>query len=623
MDVYINGQRTALNPKNSVGKGGEADVFKIGNGKVLKLFKSPSHPDYLGMSAAQLAAKFKLEEHQKKLRAFPKNLPARVITPLELAMDKSNANIVGYTMRYLKDVAPLFQYAQKSFRQLGISNEAVVKIFTDLFRTVQDLHAKKIVIGDFNDLNVLVKDEGAYVIDADSFQFADYYCRMFTVKFLDPLLCDPKANEMALAHPYQQESDWYAYSVMLMQCLLFVDPYGGIYRPKDKSKKANQTERRQKRITIFDPEVMYPKPAVHYKILPDDMLHYLHGVFVTDQRGLFPKNILENMRWTKCTVCGMEHARSQCPECLQVAPAAIKQTVVVRGNVVSTLVFKTDGQILFAAYQEKKLKWLHYEKEEFKREDGSVVLEGKLDPRVRYRLQGNKTLLGKNGQVVILKQGAPAERIATDSYGILPVFDANENNRFFIQNEQLVRDGRYGNEYIGGILANQTLFWVGAHFGFGLYRAGNLNVAFVFDADRSGINDNVKLPKLRGQLLDSTCFFTEKRCWFMASLKDQGKIINHCVVILRTGEIEASCEYTLDDENDWLSVLRGKCVAGNFLLAATDEGIVKVEVIGNKIAKTKTFPDTEPFVDTSCHLFLSQEGLYVVSQKEIKLLKIA
>lgn len=622
MDVYINGQRTAVNPKNSVGKGGEADIYKIGNGNVLKLFKQPDHPDYQGLPSVQLAAKMKLEEHQRKLRAFPKNLPAHVIAPRDLATDKGQSTIVGYTMNFLNNCEPLFQYAQKGFRQNGITNEEILKIFLNLLQTVQGLHDKKVIIGDFNDLNVLVKDNEAYIIDADSFQFANFFCRMFTVKFLDPLLCDKKANDISLARPYEANSDWYAYSIMLMQCLLYVDPYGGVYRPKDKAKKANLAERIQKRITVFDPEVMYPKPAMHYKILSDELLQYFYEVFVKDQRGIFPKNILDNLRWTKCNICGVEHARNQCPECLQIAPAAVRQTIVVRGNVVSTAIFKTAGRILFAAYQDKKLKWLYHEKEEFKREDGSVIAEGKLDPQVRYRLQGDKTLLGKKNQIIILKQGVLPIRISTDNYGLLPVFDANANNYFFIQNEQLMRDGQFGPEYIGGILGNQTLFWTGEHFGFGFYRAGNLNVAFIFDAKRRGINDSVKLPKLRGQLLDSTCFFTEKRCWFLASLKDQGRTINRCVVILRNGDVEAACESSEEDENNWLSTLRGKCVANNFLLAATDEGVVKVEIAGNKIVKTKDFPDTEPFVDSSNHLFLSQEGLYVVGQKEIKLIKI-
>ncbi len=61
---------------------------------------------------------------------------------------------------------------------------------------------------------------------------------------------------------------------MLMQSLLFVGPYGGVYRPTDKKKTVLHDARPLKRITVFDPEVRYPKPARPYNMLPDDLLGY-------------------------------------------------------------------------------------------------------------------------------------------------------------------------------------------------------------------------------------------------------------------------------------------------------------------------------------------------------------
>ena len=49
MDVYLRGKRIKLDPTRSLGKGGEADVFDLGGGRALKLFKSPDHPDYQGL----------------------------------------------------------------------------------------------------------------------------------------------------------------------------------------------------------------------------------------------------------------------------------------------------------------------------------------------------------------------------------------------------------------------------------------------------------------------------------------------------------------------------------------------------------------------------------------------
>ena len=75
-------------------------------------------------------------------------------------------------------------------------------------------------------------------------------------------------------------------------------------------------------------------------------------------------------------------------------------------------------------------------------------------------------------------------------------------------------------------------------------------------------------------------------------------------------------------DGSWLSEIRGKCAIGEFLLAATDKGIVRLETDLGKIVKTKEFPDTEPFVNAESHLFPGKDGLYAVDEKEIKLLKM-
>lgn len=613
--VFIKDQSVSLSPRQAIGKGGEADIYNIGNGLVLKVFKPPDHPDYAGEPHEQQGARERIKTHQLKLPAFPKNLPSRVITPIDLAYDQSN-HIAGYTMRFMRNTEVLLRYAEKSFRQAGVSNDTVTAIFRDLHPTVDGIHKAGAIIGDFNDLNVLVSGTEAYVIDADSFQFGKFLTRVFTARFVDPLLCDPHASSPMLSKPHTASSDWYAYVVMLMQCLLFVDPYGGVYNPKDPKKRLPHMARPLHRITVFHPEVKYPKPAIPYQILPDELLHFFHQTFEKDQRDPFPLILLEKMRWTKCIACGTEHARSICPSCAHVAEAAIKEVTVIRDNVKATRVFRTDGVILFAAYQGNKLNYLYNEKGQFKREDGSVVIQGDPDPQSRYRINGSRTLVAKGGQILTFSPSQPMERLQTDCYGTLPIFDANEHSRYWTTNGQLLRDGQLGAEYVGDVLEDQTLFWVGPKFGFGFYRAGNLSVAFVFDANRAGINDNVKLPRMRGQLVDSTCVFGKDRCWFFYSTSNRGKITNYCSIVRSDGTVEASGEAENHD-GSWLGTIRGKCAASNFLLAATDDGIVKVEPNNGQIVITKEFPNSEPFVDSQSNLFPGVDGLYVVGKREI------
>lgn len=620
MKLYLKGKDISSNLKREIGKGGEADVFDIGGDKVLKLFKQPDHIDYTGQPVEQEGARRRLAEYQSKLRLFPKNLPERVISPEDLVTDKTGQNVLGYTMRYIENGELLFRYSEQSFRQANISNEAVVKIFNDLHLTLSLLHQSNVIRGDSNDLNILVVGVNAYLIDVDSSQFGNFFCRMFTAKFLDPTLCDPKSNEMALAKPYTPESDWYAYLVMLMKCLLFVDPYGGAYLPKNKVNFIPHDKRPLHRVTVFNPEVRYPKPAVPCNTLPDDLLDYFHQVFEKDLREKFPLNLLDNLKWSKCQNCGTEHARNVCPNCAQVAPAAVKSVTVIRGEVTATRIFKTTGMIIFAAFQKGSLRWLYYENNHFKREDKTVVAEGKLDSLMRFRLRDRDTLIGQRQMVLTFRHNQPIQKLAVNTYGSLPLFDANEDYRYWIQSGQLLRDGDFGPEYVGEVLTDQTLFWVGSHFGFGFYRAGNICVAFVFSAKEQGINDTVKIF-IRGKLVDSTCFFTKDYCWFLVSTQISGHRKNQCFLVDKNGNVLAEAEAE-DGDGSWLGTIRGKCAFNRFLLAATDEGIVRVEQDGKNLIKTREFPDTEPFINTGAHLFPGKEGVYVVDRKVITLLKI-
>ena len=49
MGIMIDGKVHHIKPSQAIGKGGEADIYLLGNGQAVKIFKSPDHPDYQGM----------------------------------------------------------------------------------------------------------------------------------------------------------------------------------------------------------------------------------------------------------------------------------------------------------------------------------------------------------------------------------------------------------------------------------------------------------------------------------------------------------------------------------------------------------------------------------------------
>jgi H/ACA ribonucleoprotein complex subunit 3 len=412
---------------------------------------------------------------------------------------------------------------------------------------------------------------------------------------------------------------------MLMRSFLYVGPYGGVYKPKDLSKKILQSQRPLRRITVFNPEVKYPGPALHYKVLPDDLLQRFHEVFEKDDRGEFPRKVLENIRWTTCSSCGAIHARNACPNCLNIPPGAVKETVVIRGSVTADTFFKTTGTLIYATVEGSVLKWIYHEQGTFKREDGSTIVSGGLDSQIHFRIQGTSTILARGPLMIKITPGKPVTQTQIETYqkGTRPVFDTNPKHVYYINNGMLMKEGPWGPLLIGNTLSNQTLFWVGDTFGFGFYRAANLCVYFIFDTEHPGINDTIKLPSIRGQLLDATCVFSDKLAWFFTATQEGQKTIHNCFVINRKGELIGHETREVND-GSWLGTgIRGHLAIGKMLFVATDEGLVRLELADSKtIQEAKKFPDAEPFMDSGKVLLAGKDGIFVVGQKEITLIKM-
>jgi H/ACA ribonucleoprotein complex subunit 3 len=614
--VSVKGKNFSLTPKNFIGGGGEAAIYKYNTGLVLKVFKTADDDTYLGDPMAQTAAKARIQEHQTKLLSFPKNLPPTVISPVDLAYD--NRTIVGYTMSFINDAELLLSYTDKSFRQ-NIDPNETLRIATSMHDTVKQLHGKGVIVGDFSAVNIMVPNDFSkdpVFIDADSYQFGNFKSTMFNAAHLDPLLCDPNNDSMVLWKPYDVNADWYAYTAILMELFLLTGPYGGVYRPKDKKDKISPSKRPLKRITVFHPDVIYPKPAMAIDVLPDDLLDYFHRAFEKDSRGEFPLKLIQNMRWTTCTNCGALHAKVSCPACSATAPGAVKQTIVINGNVVCNTVFTTSGVILYSTVQGGTPRFIYHENGAFKREDGTTVMSGPINKRMRFRINGRKTLVAQPGKLAIV-DAATAETVAVDSFGNLPVFDANADNYYWVNSGHLYRNGSFGPEVIGDVMQNRTIFWVGEKFGFGFYQAGNLFVGFVFDAKHSGINDSIDLPPIKGQLIDQIAYFSKDLCWFMLSVLENGKTINRCYVINSKGEVIAQEEAEKDDDH-WLGSIRGHFATSNWLFVPTNEGIIRMEAVPGSIFQAASFPDTEPFVDSGMHLFAASDGLYLTKRSKLQ-----
>jgi len=604
---YIQNKQVNLKPKQMIAKGGEAEIYDLHHGMVAKIFKPSSHPDYTNLPHEQASAEKRIKEHQQKLLKFPQQLPSNCLIPQEIIKDRSG-QIVGYTMPFITGAIPLIKYSDRQFRnQSGISNQEVFTLFLQLRQLLIQIHQAGIVIGDFNDLNILVKDGLLYLIDTDSWQFAGFPCNMFTKRFVDPLLCDRCANSLILTKSYSQLSDWYSFTTMLFQCLLFVDPYGGIHKPSDLHKKASVDQRILSRITVFHPEVQYPKPAISYHILSQSLLDFFQQVFIHDRREVFPQELLETS-WQKCSICNLEHQQIVCPQCLNTPVHFPKHSL---NNLTATYIFHTKGLIVDAQLQGNNLTYIYYEQGWFYREHGIPILQGKLDHQLRISLCDRQTLIFQQQKLAVIAPDQNIQIFSATNYA------ANSHHYYWISQEQLLRSGDLGAVYIGDVIGDRTKFWVGETFGLGFYLIGNILIVFVFDCLLQGINDQVKIPLWHGELIDCNCVFAKEICWLFVKVSEHGNLKNYCHVVHRTGKVLASQEVC----HLGLSSFYTPCAFNNYLFIPTDAGVQRWQMKQNSIHLDKTFIETNNYVSADTKLLISLHGIVAIHEGCISLLQ--
>ena len=309
--VWIDGQRVQLAPGALIGQGGEAEVYDLGDGRVLKWWKPPDHPDFEGMPDAQAMAAQRIASAPAKLRALPSHLPASVVVPCGFALD-DHKRVAGYLMPRVTG-EPLHSYGEPRWRRdHPVRGDDVVAILLALHDAIAGLHRARVVIGDCNDLNVLVEGTRVHLIDVDSYQYGGLACPMFSERFVDPRLID---SSLAPVEPHDEDSDWFAFAAMTLRSLVGVGPWGGVHQPANPRDRCPPAARALKRVSVYAPGVIYPRAARALEILPDELNDLLRAIFERDQRGMFPRGTLERLRLRACTSCGDEHARAVCPSC--------------------------------------------------------------------------------------------------------------------------------------------------------------------------------------------------------------------------------------------------------------------------------------------------------------------
>ncbi len=625
MNVTIAGKRVRLTDADILGVGGEARVYRHAD-LAVKIF----HPVDRSLPAKRRrAADRVLADKFAKMAALPSGLPDAVVAPLELVVDARNGAVVGFAMRRIDGAEDLRRLGQRSWREGVVDNETVLAIFRRIHSVIDRLHGAGVVVGDLNDCNIIFAGDEPWFIDVDSMQLGAWPCVVATERFLDPALYGVDLTKTAAFTP---ATDWYAFSVMLFQSLLYCHPYGGVH-----STLPTLLRRAQAGHSVLQSDVRYPKAAVTPDALPDELRAWFGQVFDEARRERFPERLLD-ITWTRCA-CGLVHARARCPGCsargvagaggprraiglpssglrpssLGASPSGL---AISHGRCEARRVLRTAGRI-HAAVVQGGLKWLLEEGGVLRREDGAIVMQQDVAPGMAFGIQTRSTWIGWDRKLVRIEGERIAERVAADGLGNEPAFAATSATCFRVDAGWLT-DTASGRR-IGQVLDGQTWLAAGERLGFGFYRPGLLTVPFVFEPGKPGLRQVEGLPPIRGRLLDVAAAFGDDRVLFQTQTLEGGRVETALHVIGRDGVVVASKLGAPDDER-CLAAVGGKAIVGERIVQATDDGLLSlvIDPATRSIRESTLFADTEPFTRADARVLPGPGGtVYLVTTQEI------
>lgn len=212
--------RKALTLGKSIGKGGEGEVFDIGEGLAAKIYFKPDASRHAKI-AAMIGSKL---FERTDLIAFPREI-----------VTNSKGDFVGFTMRKVAKHTPFHQLHAPGSRKIHFPKadyRFTIRAAANIARSVAQVHDANVVIGDINESGILISDQATVaLIDADSFQFGPkHLCRVGKSEYTPPELQGKRLDGIVRTSNH----DAFGLSVLIFQ-LLFMGrhPFVGRYSRGD------------------------------------------------------------------------------------------------------------------------------------------------------------------------------------------------------------------------------------------------------------------------------------------------------------------------------------------------------------------------------------------------------
>ena len=214
---------------------------------------------------------------KKKIQELQQISANNVLKPIEII--QSNNKDIGYVMPFVSDTCPLCKLFTKTFRDKNnLNSKDIVEIVKIIQQTIIQIHDKKILIVDLNELNMLTsnKFDNVYFIDTDSYATPSYRATAIMESIKDPQV---KSNHFTI------DSDWFSFAIIAMQLYIGIHPYRG----KHPGYKPSEWQMRMKDgISIFDPDVRLPHTCYDFSVIPKSHYNWFKEIFVKGNRGIPP-----------------------------------------------------------------------------------------------------------------------------------------------------------------------------------------------------------------------------------------------------------------------------------------------------------------------------------------------
>lgn len=219
------------------------------------------------------------------------NISDSVAFPLEAVYRGENRrDFAGFLMRKMTGSSNFKEFTRNAnHTYYNFSN--CVAVANSLCKIVYNVHRMGYVIGDFNDLNIIVdpKTNNVCLVDADSFIFNNYTIEIGRPEMLPKEIVEiqkkMKETKEQLNISYNEDTDDYALAVHLYK--LFTGCYPYIHKnrmedPSDDSSIAYAVL--NQRFPLINPTCMQPNHFFPLKTIPKDLAQLLSKAFSSKKR---------------------------------------------------------------------------------------------------------------------------------------------------------------------------------------------------------------------------------------------------------------------------------------------------------------------------------------------------